>query len=47
MVVVVYVCVCGGGGGVGKHYPRLTPGLYHWMRLIITNNNIYGLGVEI
>ena len=27
--------------------PQGTPGLCHWMRLIIRNNNIYGLGVGI
>ena len=30
-----------GGGGA---YPLGIPGLCHWMRLIIRNNNIYGLG---
>ena len=31
----------------GGANPQGTPGLCHWMRLIIRNNNIYGLGVGI
>ena len=37
----------GRGGAEGGHYSRLTPSLCHLMRLIITKNNIYGLGVGI